>query len=76
MENGENADAGTEMLGIGCDLERGLSRGFEEQVVDHGLILVGDGADLRRQREHDVEVRHLCAVTAREVSDDVERSSS
>ena len=32
----------------GGDLERGLSRGFEEQVVDHGLILVGDVGDWTR----------------------------
>jgi hypothetical protein len=28
-----------------------------QEIVDDGLVLVGDGPDPRRQREHDVEVR-------------------
>src|SRR5258708_29970761 len=36
----------------------GLGRSLEQDVVDHGLVLVGDVSDLSRQREHDVEVRH------------------
>ena len=51
-------DLGAEVLGVGGDLRERLGRGREQQAVDLGLVLVGDGADLRRQREHDVEVRH------------------
>ena len=40
-----DADAGAEMLGIGGDRERGLGRGLEQQIVDHGLVLVGDVGD-------------------------------
>jgi hypothetical protein len=58
MENGEDADAGTEVLGIGCDRQHGLRRGFEQQVVDHGLVLISDIGDPARQAEHDVKVRH------------------
>ena len=29
---------------------------LNSRVVDHGLVLVGDVGDRRRQREHDVEV--------------------
>jgi hypothetical protein len=30
----------------------------EQDVVDRGLVLVGDVGDFGRQREYDVEVRH------------------
>ena len=56
MEDGGDADAGAEVLGIGRDCEHGLGRGLEQQVVDDGLVLVGDIGDRCRQREHDVEV--------------------
>jgi len=58
VKDGEDADAGAEVLGIGRDGDHGLGRGLEQDVVDHGLVLVGDVGDLGRQREHDVEVRH------------------
>src|SRR5882672_9973598 len=44
------------MLGIRRDCERGLGRGFEQQVVDHRLVLIGDVRDSCRQREHDMEI--------------------
>jgi hypothetical protein len=31
---------------------------FEQEIVDDGLVLVGDVADRRRQCEHHVVVRH------------------
>ena len=43
-------------LRIGGDGGQRLGRGREQQAVDLGLVLVGDGADRGRQREHDVEV--------------------
>ena len=51
-------DAGAEMLWIGRDREHGLGRRLEQQVVDHGLVLIGDIGDRRRQREHQVIIRH------------------
>jgi hypothetical protein len=48
MQHRGNADAGTEMLRIGGDRQHGLGRDLEQQVVDHGLVLVGDVGDLRR----------------------------
>ena len=33
VEHRDEADASAEMLGIGRDRERGLGRGFEQQVV-------------------------------------------
>ena len=58
VEHGGEADAGAEMLGIGGDGDERLGRGLEQDAVDHGLVLVGDVGDRRRQREHDVVVRH------------------
>ena len=58
MEDREHTDTGAEVLGIGRDGNHGLGRGLEQDVVDRGLVLVGDVGDFGRQREHDVEVRH------------------
>src|SRR5215831_4689363 len=58
VENRKDADASTQVLGIGRDGDHGLGRGLEQDVVDHGLVVVGDVGDLGRQREDDVEVRN------------------
>jgi hypothetical protein len=47
MQHGGDADAGTEMLRIGGDRQHGLGRDLEQQVVEDGLVLVGDVGDLR-----------------------------
>ena len=47
---------GAELLGVGGDRERGLGRCLHEQVVDHALVLIGDVAQLGRQRVDDMEV--------------------
>ena len=51
-----DADVGAEVLGIGRDLECGLGRGFEQQVVDHRLVLIGDVGDWCRQCVHHMEI--------------------
>ena len=58
VQHRHEADASAEMPGIGRDLERGLGRGFEQQVVDHRLVLIGDVGDRSRQRVHHMKVRH------------------
>ena len=58
VQHRSDADAGTEPLGIGRDRERGLGRCLEQQVVDHGLVLIGDAGDRTGQREHKVEVAY------------------
>jgi hypothetical protein len=58
MEDGEDADAGAQVFGIGRDGDHGLGRGLEQDVIDRSLVVVGDVGDLGREREHDVEVRH------------------
>jgi len=54
--HGGQADAGTEVLGVGGDRQHRLGGRPEQQVVDGRLVLEGDVGDLRRQGEHDVEV--------------------
>lgn len=51
-----DADLGADVLGVGSDRSERLGRGGEQQAVDRGLVLVGHGADRRRQGEHDVKV--------------------
>jgi hypothetical protein len=55
-KDGGDADAGAQMLGVSGDRDQRLSRGLEQQVVDHRLVLVGDIGDGGRQREHHVKV--------------------
>src|SRR5271166_6588210 len=56
VQHGGNADPGAEAPGIGGDGERRLGRRLHQQVVDHALVLVGDVAQLARQRVDDVKV--------------------
>src|SRR5258708_19020160 len=56
VQHRRDADAGSEVLGVGRDPEHRLRRGLEQQIVDHGLVLVGDVANRRRQSEDDVDV--------------------
>jgi hypothetical protein len=58
VEHGGSADARAEMLGIGGDREQRLGGGSEQEVVNHGLVLVGDRSNLGRQREDHVEIAH------------------
>ena len=53
------ADPDAETLGVRRDRQQGLRRRLEQEIVDHRLVVIGDGADARRQREHDVEVGNL-----------------
>jgi len=57
MQHGEEADLGTQVLGIGRDGAQGIGCGSKEQVVDDSLVLISDRGDLLRECEDDVEVR-------------------
>jgi len=46
------------MFRVGSDGEHGFGAGFEQQVVDHGLVVIGDVGDLAWQGEHHVEIGH------------------
>ena len=48
VEDGQEADLGPEVLGIGGDSLQGLGGGPEEQAVDHARVLQGDRAEGRR----------------------------
>ena len=56
VQHGDEADLGAQVLGIGGDRAQGLGGGAEQDVVDDGLVLVGDRRDLLRHGEDDVEV--------------------
>ena len=58
MKDGKDANAGAEVLGVGCDGDQRLGRGLEQDAVDRGLVLVGDVGNLRGKREYYVIVRH------------------
>jgi hypothetical protein len=58
VQHGDEADLGTQVPGIGGD---GLERrggGPEQDVVDHALVLQGDGGDRFGDGEDDVEIGH------------------
>jgi hypothetical protein len=57
VEHRGEADLDAQPLGIGSNRQHCLRGSFEQEIVDDGLVLVGDGSDPRRHREHDVEVR-------------------
>jgi hypothetical protein len=56
VKHGGNADAGAEMLRVGCDGQHRLRRRAEQEIIDKRLVLKGDGGDLGWQREDDMEV--------------------
>ena len=56
VQHGGDADARAEMARVGSDGQHGLRGRTEQQVVDNSLVLGGDGGDLGREAEHDVEV--------------------
>jgi hypothetical protein len=56
MENRGHADLGAQMFGIGSNGDHGLGTGFEQQVVNDPLILIGDVGDRLRQGEDEMEV--------------------
>ena len=58
VQHGCDADVSSQVLGVGRDGAHRFGCGLEQEIIDHGLVLIGDVADLRRQGEHDVEVRH------------------
>src|SRR5271165_1405847 len=56
MEHGEETNLGAQMLGIGGDGLQGLGRRTEENAIDRRFVLMGDGGNLFRQRQNDVEI--------------------
>jgi hypothetical protein len=56
VEHGEEPDLGTKVFRVGGDGPQCFGGGPEENAVHHFLILVGNGRNLFRHREDDVEV--------------------
>ncbi len=58
MQYGGDAETRPETLRIGSDSEQGLGGGLEQQILDHGLVLIGDVTDRCRQGEYDLVIIH------------------
>jgi hypothetical protein len=56
MEQDNEANLGSQVLGSRCDRAQGLGGGVKQDVVDHGLILIRNRGDRLRQRKDDMEV--------------------
>src|SRR6266704_3602352 len=63
VEHRSDADARAQVLGIGRDDGHGLGRGREQDVVDRGLVLIGDGGDDRVGAT--LAARHMAAERRR-----------
>ena len=48
MQHGSEPDAGAEVLGVSRDGDQGLGGGLEQQVIDDGLVVIGDVGDRPR----------------------------
>ena len=62
VEHRDQADLGAEVRGIGRDGAQGLGGGPHQDVIDHRLVVECDLAQLRREREHHVEIGRPAAV--------------
>lgn len=58
VQDGGDADPRAKMLRIGRDGPHRLGCRLEQQIVDQRLVVKGDGGDLGRQGEHDMEIAH------------------
>jgi len=56
MEDGGDADPGAEVLRVGGDGQHRIGRRLEQQIIDQRLVVIGNGGDLGREGEHDVEI--------------------
>ena len=56
VQYSEEADLGTQMLGIGSDGGQGLGRGSEQHAVDEIFVLVSNGGDLFGKGEDDMKI--------------------
>jgi len=56
MQDGNEADLGTQMFGVARDGAQRLGSGSKQDVVHHGLVLVRDRGNLLRHCENDVEI--------------------
>src|SRR6266851_2451588 len=58
VQDAEQSDVGSQVLGVASNLKERRGTGAEEQVVEQPLVLQYQGRQLMGQREDDVEVGH------------------
>lgn len=58
VQDAEEADLRSEVLGVGCDFKHSLGGGAEEQIVEQPGMSLTERVQRMRQCEDDVEVRH------------------
>ena len=56
VEHGEEADGGSQMLGVAGDGQQGLGGSSEQDAIDDFGVVKADGGDLLGHGEDDVEV--------------------
>jgi hypothetical protein len=56
VQDGEKADLGTQMFGIGCNGEQSFRSCPEEEVIDRFPVVESDAGDLFRDSEDDVKI--------------------
>ena len=76
MQHGSEPDAGTEVLGVGRDGDQGFGGGFEQQVIDDRLVVIGDVGDRSRQGEDNMEIEPAPAKAGGTGSSSAWRSAS
>jgi hypothetical protein len=58
VQHGGEPNAGAEVLGVGRDDDQGVGGGFEQQIINDRLVLIGDVGNRSRQGENNMEVGH------------------
>jgi hypothetical protein len=56
MQNADHAELGSQVFGIGRDLQQGLRAGSEEQVIEQTRVVQGQYLEFMGHREHHVKV--------------------
>src|SRR5260370_15178275 len=58
VEYSGEPDAGAEVFGVCRDGDQGLGGGFEQQVIDDRLVLIGNVGERSRQGKDNMEIGH------------------
>jgi len=58
VQYGGEPDARAEVVGVRRDGDQGLGGGFEQQVIDDRLVVIGNVGDRSRQGENDMKIGH------------------
>jgi hypothetical protein len=58
VQNGGDANVGSEVFAIGSNDGEGLGGSLQQQAINYRLVLIGDPAQRSRHPENHVEIRH------------------